>query len=410
MRQNMQLEEIITVILQSMKDAGYASGTIRIFRDKFMRLLDLAAKRKETHYSPELGQAFIEDRSYAKNKDYNHERYLYHCRCVNFIESYIREGKVDWSVRKLRPQYLLSSEEFANAKNSFESLMTANKLKTNTKYGYRRLVQYFLKYLEDKGYCVLSQVCSGDVVAFIVLVCREHYQPTSLGSHLPGLRMFLRMQETTMRFEAELPERTLRKKEILGVYSDDEHDRIIHYLENSGISLKEKAICLLALETGLRAVDLCNLKLNDIDWSHNCIHIIQEKTERTINIPMSASFGNAIADYLLSERPNSDSKFVFLNSVAPFSPMSSHTSSYKILLKAVTNAGVNANGRVYGTRITRHSFASRLLRQGIPLPVISEALGHGNPGSVMTYLATDDAKLAECTLPLPRKESDHYGQ
>jgi hypothetical protein len=97
----MQLDEIITVILQSMKDAGYNSGTIRIFRNKFFRLQDLAVKRKELRYSSELGQAFIEDRSYAKNKEYNHARYLYHCRCVNFIESYIRDGIVDWSVRKL---------------------------------------------------------------------------------------------------------------------------------------------------------------------------------------------------------------------------------------------------------------------------------------------------------------------
>jgi integrase len=72
-----------------------------------------------------------------------------------------------------------------------------------------------------------------------------------------------------------------------------------------------------------------------------------------------------------------------------------------VLLHVISDAGIEANGRIYGTRITRHSIASRMLRQGIPLPVISEALGHGNPNSVMVYLSTEDAKLAECTLPLP---------
>jgi hypothetical protein len=48
-----------------------------------------------------------------------------------------------------------------------------------------------------------------------------------------------------------------------------------------------------------------------------------------------------------------------------------------------------------------------MLRKGIPLPVISEMLGHGNKDSVMIYITTDDAKLAECTLPLPKGGAVH---
>jgi integrase len=216
--------------------------------------------------------------------------------------------------------------------------------------------------------------------------------------------MFLKMSDSTSRFEIELPEHLPRKRDILDVYTDEEHDKIIQYLDNCIISLRDKAICLIALETGLRAVDICHIKLQDIDWQHDCIHLIQKKTGRTLNIPLISSYGNAIADYLLSERPASDSEYVFLQKNAPFAPLTSHSGCRNILFNAVTNAGIEAKGRIYGTRITRHSTASRMLRQGIPLPVISEALGHGNPNSVMVYLSTEDAKLAECTLPLPGKE------
>jgi len=281
-------------------------------------------------------------------------------------------------------------------------LMSSNGLKANTKDGYRRLVHYFLLYLEDRGYAALSHIKNGDIVTFITFVCREHYQATSLNSHLSGLRMFLKMSDLTSRFEAELPERLPKKRDILEVYSDEEYERIHQYLENSDISLRDKAICLIALEIGLRAVDICNLKLKNIDWQHDCIHIIQEKTKRTLDIPLKASYGNAIADYLLSERPVSDSEHVFLLQKAPFAPLSSHAGCHSILRKAVAAAGVESNNRINGTRITRHSMASRMLRRGIPLPVISEALGHGNPNSVMIYLSTEDIKLAECTLPLPK--------
>jgi integrase len=120
-----------------------------------------------------------------------------------------------------------------------------------------------------------------------------------------------------------------------------------------------------------------------------------------MNIPLRTSIGNSLIDYLLTERPASSSEYVFLTSNAPHEPMKGHGSYRNVLLNVISDAGVEANGRIFGTRITRHSTASRMLRHGIPLPVISEALGHENPNSVMVYLSTEDAKLAECTLPLP---------
>ena len=46
--------------------------------------------------------------------------------------------------------------------------------------------------------------------------------------------------------------------------------------------------------------------------------------------------------------------------------------------------------------------ASRMLRNGVPLPVISEALGDSSPDSTMRYLSTDSKTMAMCTLPLPK--------
>ena len=120
-----------------------------------------------------------------------------------------------------------------------------------------------------------------------------------------------------------------------------------------------------------------------------------------MNIPLRASIGNALIDYLFSERPTSNSEYIFLTSHAPHAPMKAHAGYRNVLLNVISDAGIEDKDRISGTRITRHSTASRMLRHGIPLPVISEALGHGNPNSVMVYLSTEDAKLSECTLPLP---------
>jgi integrase len=401
MNQSMTIKELSVIILEKMRIAQFSVGTINGYAKVFKRLEKLSEELKEAYYTPEIGRSFIKDSSYAYSEGYCHTRYCLHCRCIQFIESYLTDGKVDWTQHFVLPKYNLKSKEFSDAQIAFWNLMISMDLKANTMEGYRRFVHYFLMYLEDKGYHSFTELKSGDVITFIALVCKEHYQPTSLGAHMPGLRIFLRIQESTTIFESELPEHLPKKRDILEVYSDKEYEMVLKYLESGNVSFRNKTICLIALETGLRAVDICNLKLGDIDWEHDCIRIVQEKTGKPMIIPLRASIGNALIDYLLSERPTSKSEYIFLTSHAPHAPMRAHAGYRNVLLNVLSDAGVEANGRIFGTRITRHSTASRMLRHGIPLPVISEALGHGNPNSVMVYLTTEDAKLAECTLPLP---------
>ena len=220
---------------------------------------------------------------------------------------------------------------------------------------------------------------------------------------MPGLKIFLGMHRHTEKFLCEIPEHLPKKRDILKVYSDDEYNRIIDRIsESNDISFRNRAITLLALNTGLRAVDICAIRLGDIDWVHDCIHIVQQKTGRSHDFPLTEAIGNALADYLLYERPQSGSDIVFLRSQAPYAPLMSHAGIRGILFNVVNDSDIDVKGRIYGTRITRHSAASRMLRKGIPLPVISEMLGHGNKDSVMIYITTDDSKLAECTLPLPK--------
>lgn len=402
MRKTMKLTDLIKTITQIMVDTGFAGGTIRIYRGVFSRLQKLADSRKEEVYSANLGFVFIADTNHPGTDEYCHSRYCYHCRIIQFVESFIKTGAVDWSINSGAPAESFKSQDFNTMFLKFDEMMLSRGLKTNTRDGYHRFVGYFLRYLSDKGYQSTREIQNGDVVAFIVVVVQEHYSSTSLGSHMPGLKLFLQLSEYTESFVREIPVHLPKKRDILKVYNDEEYQRMIQYLENAPITSRDKTISFIALETGLRAVDICNLKLGDIDWEHNAIRLIQEKTGKALVLPLKESIGNPLVDYLLNERPVSQSDYVFLRFEAPFAPIKSHAACYRILFRIANNAGVEADGRIYGTRITRHSTASRLLRQGVPLPVISEALGHSNPDNSMRYITTDDLKLAECTLPLPR--------
>lgn len=399
---NATLEELIEKVIQQLEDAGFDTGTIRNYKLFYKRLTKLAASLNKTHFDDELADLFIKDNAYVKDGGYNHTRFLYHSRCIRFIESLLSSGKVDWSIYHSLPARELSSDDFVSHLQIYDDSLKNDGLKTNTIDGYHRFVLYFLSYLEDKGYHQLSEIKKGDVTLFIVLVCQEHYAPTSLGSHLPGLKRFLELFPETKPFTIEIPERVRRKQDITPAYTDDELERIEDFLLENKLSARDRAIALIAFKTGLRAVDICGLQLASIDWKHDTISINQEKTGKPLVLPLFPSLGNALMEYLLDERPQSESTYVFLSKVAPFHPLVDHSSIYNVLRKVLVEAGVAPQGRISGTRMSRHSYASQLLRKGVPLTVISEALGHSNPNSTMRYISTDDKVLSTLTLPLPR--------
>ena len=401
-----KLTELIDVILKEMESAGFKEKTRRFYVILFNKLKRIAQGRRDEYYTEELGRAFMEDDSHIipeNSERYYHERTCAYIRCVKFIESYLKNGVVDWAPAYTTAEFPIKSEQLIESFKSYLKELKNRELKPNTVDGYRRFTYYFIEYLENQGYVSLSDMEKGNVVAFITVICTERYQPTSLGSHLPGLKIFLDMHSETRKFICELPGHLPKKRDILQIYSDEEYNQIVAHLDKSvHLSFRNKAITIIALETGMRAVDICNLKLSNIDWQHDYIHIVQQKTDRVHHIPLSETMGNALVDYLLNERPASESDFVFLRSSAPFLPLMSHSGIRSVLFNVVNDADIESKGRIYGSRITRHSAASRMLRNGVPLPVISEALGHGNPNSVMIYITTDDAKMAECTLPLPK--------
>jgi integrase len=75
---------------------------------------------------------------------------------------------------------------------------------------------------------------------------------------------------------------------------------------------RDYAMMILAAKTGLRGVDVIQLKRENIDWRRNEIRIMQEKTDKRLCLPLDPDVGNAIADYLLHHRPISSLPYVFL--------------------------------------------------------------------------------------------------
>ena len=148
----------------------------------------------------------------------------------------------------------------------------------------------------------------------------------------------------------------------------------------------------MTAKLGLRSGNICNLKFENIDWEQSRISLVQHKTGRTLTLPLFEDVGLALIDYLKFGRPQCDSQHIFVRYRAPIEPFISR-SIYPMVSSYIAKADLLVQGKKRGPHALRHSLASRLLEENIPLPVISEILGHADTNTTAVYLTIDIEKL-----------------
>lgn len=394
------LHQVVDDVIADMKSTCFSDDSIAVYRCAFNRMLSIADEGGDSTYTVRVRDKFLNEAVYLPDGRYCDSRRKLHNRCDRIVTSFITTGAMEWGTHPKRKDYSLSSDAMSQALSVFEQAVSDKKLKKGTRDVYKSFVHSFLCFMEDKGVSSPSQIKAGDVTDFIIFTCENRMEAGSLRAGLPGLRLFLSINELDS-LVVEIPVHLPRKRDILEVYTDVEYDALDKFLDCGTLTYRNRAIGTIALDTGLRSVDILGLKKKDIDWKHESIHIIQEKTEYAFDVPLTTKIGNALVDYLIKERPVSDSEYIFLCERTPHRPMVSSQGCRGVLRKVLEGAGIDCTNRSIGTRMTRHSAASRLVRKEIPLHIVSDALGHKNPESVLVYLSTDDEMMCKCTLDLP---------
>ena len=398
MNNSITLREAVNSVLECQRENGHPDSYLVDLQRTYNRLLNHAKQLGTDYLTDELVTKFLSDDKNSKTGEYRHERFLANNRCIRFLESYLKTGTVSINKFQTLVEEVIS-DEFAESLVLYDQAEEASGLSHASLVKNRRPIRYLLEYMTSLGYQKLSDIQHGDTIKAIEDMLDKHYDPTSLVTAISGMRRFYEMFPEIRQFRLEIPSRMPRKRSIIDVYSEDEQEKIAVFLSSTDISRRDAAICLLSFETGLRSVDICNLRLSDVDWKHNVIHIVQSKTQRALNLPLRSSYGNAMVDYLLKERPRCKEDYFFLSVHAPYAKLNT---TWHIVRAVVSAAGVETVGRLTGTRMFRHNVASTMLRKGVPLPAISEELGHKCQDSTMVYLSTDQETMSSLTLPLPK--------
>lgn len=274
---------------------------------------------------------------------------------------------------------------------------------------HQRILSYFISHLAIKSVTHPSEIKDEDVLSFIASVqnCKDH--------HLGTTRLFCRYLyehkyiEKNVEYVIGRNSFPLREK-LPSTYDADEVIRIEAAVnQSSAVGKRDYAMLLLATRLGLRSSDIAKLAFENLDWERNMICLTQSKTRKIIELPLLADVGEAIINYLKYSRPISNLQQVFLSCCAPYRPVNRLIINGAIS-RTIKASGVDIIGRKFGPHAMRHTLASRLLSNGVSLPVISETLGHSDTQATMNYLRIDINNLMRCSLVVPPVSSNFYEQ
>jgi integrase len=182
------------------------------------------------------------------------------------------------------------------------------------------------------------------------------------------------------------------------VLSEEEVRQLLGSFEQLARSPKRAhAMARCLTDIGLRASEVVQLRLSDIDWRAGTIRLAANKSRRVDILPLPAETGRAIAEYLQAERPKTSNRALFVRDCAPFDKPIQAGVVRRAVRQAYLRCGL-AHSRVH---ILRHSLASRLLQVGTPLKEIADILRHRSLDTSVIYTKVDTNRLAAVAMPWP---------
>jgi integrase/recombinase XerD len=160
--------------------------------------------------------------------------------------------------------------------------------------------------------------------------------------------------------------------------------RVTDYQRPTGI--RDRAIIFLLIDTGVRASELCDLRLRDVDV-RNARITVTGKGRKQRTLPLGPTCLKAVTRYIAAERSEAtvnEPAFIGLGGI----PLTRDA-----LLKLVKRLGDRAGVEGVHPHRFRHTFAIQYLRNGGNTRALQEALGHETLEMIRTYTAIAEADL-----------------
>lgn len=186
---------------------------------------------------------------------------------------------------------------------------------------------------------------------------------------------------------------TKLKEEFKRFHTIEEVDlkTIVNYAYNlsdeNKCELNDKAVILLLLDTGVRAKELINIEVNNIDFNNNSILLTTTKTDAQRLV-----FFNKYTAEVLKKlyNANKEKKYLLYN----FRKNTEYT--YRCLTCLLDRISNKFNIKILHPHMFRHTFATNLIDREAPVVMVQMLLGHSSIRTTQNYIHLSEKRLKQC--------------
>jgi site-specific recombinase XerD len=153
--------------------------------------------------------------------------------------------------------------------------------------------------------------------------------------------------------------------------------------------VRDFAILVTFLETGIRVGELVSLRVNDVDLENRTMTVRQGKGKKDRSIPLTEQTVKALQEYLTIRATwdiiDQDILFIAKNGTS----MDVRTVRH-LVHKYVTDAGIKKQASVH---TLRHTYGSHKVANGMSIPALQELMGHKRKETTFKYVHLANSNL-----------------
>jgi integrase/recombinase XerD len=246
---------------------------------------------------------------------------------------------------------------------------------------YLACVENYLNFINSR----LFDLNKLSIQRFLLNLKNKNYSPQTMNLHLQAINFFyiqIMMNKEKLNIKC-----AKRSKKLPVVLSKNEISKIISYTKNP----KHRLMISLSYGAGLRVSEVVNLKIRDLDFENNFIHIKESKGKKDRITLLPDIIINDLRN-LINGKVADD--FVFQSERG--GKLTTRTAQ-KIFQNSCKKVSIPKNVTFHSLR---HSFATHLLENGISIRFIQELLGHAKIETTQIYTKVTNLSLKNIKSPL----------
>jgi site-specific recombinase XerD len=389
-------------IKEFFSETQYSTDCVNRYKSAFKRLRKFFYEQNVYTYSPDITKQFRRNvEKQAKSNQISQKMARYLMRISLMVDDFYQgdQIKLKYSYgKRFRYKISLQHEEL------LDEFIRWLKIAPNSLAGYRSVIREFLHYLENSNVTDLNSIDSLFISEYLINIAPMH--KSSMNNVQVAIRKFIvflkEKKLCTNSLEQILTYKTApTRRKVYAALDDSTLQKLLSTPDRTTtMGIRDYAILILPSYTGVRAIDVANIKLQDIDRVNHEIHFIQHKTHKENILPLDVKVMAALDDYF-KVRPDVDNPYVFQTLNKPYRKLNDMSSVRNILVKYMRLAGIEKqpwDGK--GFQAFRRRIGVKLLESSTDIELISQILGHRNIKMLKRYLPLNIESMRCCALGL----------